>query len=145
MAETRRPGEAPRGILTAGAERFDRLARTVKDSQLRRTKTAPGQPVTEAFELSPEDAWAKKYMTHCIGPVCYTVEAMAVPPVFTKFAAQPEASVQKVFLGAAAPQTVQNPPPHRREADERAGAGPIGLAIGKPVGKGFRFGRLFGR
>ncbi len=143
MAETRKPGEAPRGALAAGAERFDRLARTVKDSQLRRTKTAPRQPVTETFELSPEDAWAKKYMTHCIGPVCYTV--VAEPPVFAKFTAPPEASAQAGASRAAAAQTGQNPPLHGREAAGQAGAGPIGLAIGKPVRAGFRLGRLFGR
>ena len=144
MAETRRPGEAKRGVLADGAERFDRLARTVKDNQLRRTKTAPSQPVTEAFELSPEDAWARKYMTHCIGPVCYTVEAE--PPVFARFTVPPRPPVQGDGLQAAArPQTVQNPPARGRNAAEQTGSGPIGVAIGKPVSKGFRLGRLFGR
>jgi hypothetical protein len=142
MAETRKPGKAF-GALAEGAERFDRLARTVKDSQLRRTKTSPGQPVTEVFELSPDDAWAKKYMTHCIGPVCYTVEAE--PPVFAKFTAPPKASVQGGVVKAAAPQTVQSPLPRGQEVAGQAGPGPIGLTIGKPVRAGFRLGRLFGR
>jgi hypothetical protein len=141
MAETRRPGEAPRGALAAGAERFDRLARAVKDNQLGRGKTGPRPPVTEAFELSPEDAWAKKYMTYCIGPVCFTVQAE--PPVFAKFTAPPEASVQSGGLGAAG--SAQSAPSRGREAADRAAPGPIGLVIGKPVRAPFRLGRLFGR
>jgi hypothetical protein len=143
MAETRKPGEAPRGALADGAERFERLARTVKDSQLGRIKTDPGPPVTEVFELSPEDAWAKKYMTHCIGPVCFAVEAE--PPVFTKFASPPEASVQSGALRAAGPKTAQNTPPRARGTADRRNSGPIGLAIGKPIRARSWLGRLFGR
>ena len=142
MAETGKPGAAPRGSLAEGAERFDRLVRTVKDSQLGRTKTAPGPPVTEAFELSPEDAWAKKYMTHCIGPVCFAVEVMAEPPVFAKFTA-PESSVQSQGLRPAG--LAQDPPPRRREAVGRGSTAPIGLAIGKPVRARSWLGRLIGR
>jgi hypothetical protein len=143
MAKTRRPSAAPRGALADGAERFDRLVRTVKDSQLGRTKTDPGPPVTEAFELSPVDAWAKKYMTRCIGPVCFTVEAE--PPVFAKFASPTEASVQTGASRTAGPKTAQNPPPRRRDTADRANPGPIGLAIGKPVRGRSWLGRLFGR
>jgi hypothetical protein len=143
MAETRKPGEAPRGALADGTERFDRLARLVKDSQLGRIKTDPGPPVTEVFELSPEDAWAKKYMTHCIGPVCFTVGAE--PPVFTKFTAPPEASVESGGFRATGSQMTQNPLPRGRDIANRANPGPIGLAIGKHVRGRFWLGRLFGR
>ena len=143
MAETGKPGAAPRGSLAEGAERFDRLVRTVKDGQLRRTKTAPGPPVTEVFELSPEDAWAKKYMTHCIGPVCFAVETMAEPPVFAKFTAAPEPSAQNPGFRPAGP--AQSPPPSGRDVTDRGGAGPIGLAIGKPVRARSWLGRLIGR
>jgi hypothetical protein len=143
MAKTRRPSAASRGALADGAERFDRLARTVKESQLGRTKTDLGRPVTEAFELSPEDAWAKKYMTRCIGPVCFTVDAE--PPVFAKFASPPEASVQTGASRTAGPRTAQNPPARGRDTADRAYPGPIGLAIGKPVRGRSWLGRLFGR
>ncbi|MGC9954411.1 MAG: hypothetical protein ABSD21_09060 [Rhizomicrobium sp.] len=138
MAETRKPGG--RGALADGAERFDRLARIVKDNQLSRTKTGQRPPETETFVLSPEDAWAKKYMTQCIGPVCFTVEAMAEPPMFAKFTAPP---VQG--QGFRASEVAQNAPLRRREAADRAGPGPIGLAIGKPVRARSWLGRLFGR
>ena len=145
MAETRRPDKAARGALADGVERFDRLARSVKNSQLARTKAGARPPATEAFERSPEDAWAKKYMTHCIGPVCFTVEALADPTVFAKFTAPPEAPVQSGGAWAAGPQTAQNPPVRARPAPEPAGRGPIGLAIGRPVRRRSWLGRLFGR
>jgi hypothetical protein len=145
MAETRRPDKAARGALAAGVERFDRLARNVKNSQLARTKTGAGPPATEAFERSPEDAWAKKYMTHCIGPICFTVEALAEPPVFAKFTVPPQAPVQSGGYRAAGPQTAQNPPSRGRPAAEPASRGPIGLAIGKPVRRRFWLDRLFGK
>jgi hypothetical protein len=137
MAETRKPGE--RGVLADGAERFDRLARIVKDNQLSRTKTGPRPPQSEAFVLSPADAWAKKYMTQCIGPVCFSVQGE--PPVFAKFTAPPEAAVQS--RGLRASQAAQNGPPPRREAADRPG--PIGLAIGKAARPRSWLGRLFGR
>ena len=145
MAETRRPGEAPRGTLADGAERFDRLARKVKDSQLRRTKTDPGPRVSEAFELSPEDAWARKYMTRCIGPVCFTVEAMAEPPVFAKFTVPPEASVHGSDPWRPGSKAARDSPPPRVEEAERASPAPIGLAIGKPVQRRSWLVRLIGR
>ena len=121
MAETRR------GPLAEGVERFDRLVRIVKDSQLGRT--APKQSAGESFVLSPEDAWAKKYTTRCIGPVCYTVEAEA--PVFAKF---------------GTPETPVKALPARPGPSPRQAAGePIGLLIGKPVRRRSWLGRLFGR
>jgi hypothetical protein len=145
MAETRRPDIAAHGALADGVKRFDRLARNVKNSQLARAKTGAKAPATEAFERSPEDTWAKKYMTHCIGPVCFTVEALAEPPVFAKFTVPPEAPTQSGGTWAVGPQTAKNPPSRGRPAGEQASRGPIGLAIGKPVRRRFWLDRLFGR
>lgn len=126
MAEPRNPG----GRLAEGAARLERLARIVKDSQLARTKAKAGPAVTEAFVLSPEEAWAKKYMTHCIGPVCF--EAPAEPSVFAKYAAQPSKPAASQGYST---ETAPAPP---------RDAGPIGLAIGKPPRRSW-VGRLFGR
>jgi hypothetical protein len=145
MAETRRPDKAGRGALADGVERFDRLVRKVKNSQLARTKTGARPPATEAFERSPEDAWAKKYMTHCIGPVCFTVEAMAEPPVFAKFTVPPEASVHGSDPWRPGSKTAQDSPPPRVEEAERANPAPIGLVIGKPVRRRSWLVRLIGR
>jgi len=126
--------EKGRGPLADGVERFDRLVRIVKDSQLGRT--APRPNAGETFVLSPEDAWAKKYMTRCIGPVCYSVETE--PPVFAKFALPPEPAAPGQVLRAPAPTMHRSP----REEGARE---PIGLAIGKPVRRRSWLGRLFGR
>ncbi|MGA7675589.1 MAG: hypothetical protein WCA78_11190 [Rhizomicrobium sp.] len=141
MAETRKPGE--RGSLVDGAERFDRLARIVKDNQLSRTRTGPRPPATETFTLSPEDAWAKKYMTQCIGPICF--DLAAEPPVFAKFTAPPVTSAQSLGFRATGPQKAPSLPPRPREAPQRASAAPIGAAIGKPFRAHSWLGRLFGR
>ena len=125
--------EKGRGPLAEGAERFDRLVRIVKDSQLGRT--APRPSAGETFVLSPEDAWSKKYMTRCIGPVCFSVEAEA--PVFAKFEAPPVAAAPGPVLRAPA-RTM--PVPRREAANE-----PIGLLIGKPGRRRSWLGRLFGR
>lgn len=120
-----------RGPLAEGAERFDRLVRIVKDSQL--GHVAPPPSAGETFVLSPEDAWSKKYMTRCIGPVCFSVEAEA--PVFAKFEAPPQAAAPGQALRTPARTT----PAPRREAE------PIGLLIGKPGRRRSWLGRLFGR
>ncbi len=143
MTETRRPGKAPHGALVDGAERFDRLARTVKDNQLGRTRTGPPPQVTETFTLSPEDSWAKKYMTQCIGPVCF--DFTGDPPVFAKFTAPPLASAQTQGLWAAGPQEAPHLSRNDRPAAGRVSVVPIGTAIGKPPRARSWLGRLFGR
>ncbi|MBU6297304.1 MAG: hypothetical protein KGJ79_12365 [Alphaproteobacteria bacterium] len=127
MAEARKSGE---GALAEGAERFDRLVRIVKDSQLSRTKAGPKPPITEAFVLSPDEAWAKKYMTQCIGPVCFG--PLTEPPPFVNYTAPPLGSVKSHdFSVSEAARTAQ------RDAKE-----PIGRAIGKPSRRRTWLGRL---
>jgi hypothetical protein len=143
MTETHKPGKATHGALVEGAERFDRLACAVKDNQLGRTKTGQKPSVTETFTLSPEDSWAKKYMTQCIGPVCF--ELTGDPPVFAKFTAPPATSAQTQGFRAAGPQETPNVPPSDRPAAGRVFAVPIGTAIGKPPRARSWLGRLIGR
>ena len=143
MAETGKSGKTPRGALVEGAERFDRLARAVKDNQLGRTKTGSKPPVSETFTLSPEDSWAKKYMTQCIGPVCF--DLTSDPPVFAKFTAPPvAATAQTQGLRAAGPREPSAMPPGDLTSG-RVSAVPIGTAIGKPPRARTWLGRLFGR
>src|SRR5262249_7760001 len=61
-----------RGALAEAAERFDRIVNIVKDQQLSHTQpgTAVRRPESEAYVLSPEEAWSRKYMIQCVGPVC---------------------------------------------------------------------------
>jgi hypothetical protein len=127
MAERHKSSEGP---LAEGAERLDRLARIVKDSQLSRTKTGAKAPTTEAFVLSPEEAWAKKYTTQCIGPVCFG--PLTEPPPFANFAAPPLGPVKSHGFTASRPA----------EGTPSARSAPIGLALGKPARKRSWLGRL---
>ena len=126
--------EKPRtGAFAEGAERFERLARAVKESQLSRTRAKVGPPPSEAYVLSPEEAWAKKYTTHCIGPVCYG--PMTEPLPFSTVAVPlAEAPKSTDFSGATRSPSA--------EVEQRAASGHIGLALGKPPRQRSWLGRL---
>lgn len=70
---------AKRGALAEAADRFDRLARVVKDQQLSETRSGPRIALTETYSASPEEAWARKFMTQAIGPVMTTFTVPTVP------------------------------------------------------------------
>ena len=121
------------GPLAKGAQRLERLARSLKDNQLARTRTKIGAqpPVGEAFVLSPDEAWAKKYRTNCIGPVCFPATGADLP-AFAKFALKPVP--QAVSHDVSTPSNATRPRPALSPRPTHPGeAGPIGLAIGKPV------------
>ena|SRR5215469_1660486 len=80
MSEQSRAG-ATRNALAEAADRFDRIARVVKDQQLSETRSGPRIALTETYTASPEEAWAKKFMTQAIGPATTTFSAPAVPVV----------------------------------------------------------------
>jgi hypothetical protein len=136
MTQQRKSGDTPRGPLAEGAERLERLARSLKDNQLARTRTKPGPqpPVSEAFVLSPDEAWAKKYMTHCIGPICFPAAGADVP-AFAKFPAKPAAT-----SGFRAPAEAIRPAPQKPAA--QADSGQMGMVIGKPGKRRSWLGRL---
>ena len=78
FSEQSRAGGA-RNALAEAADRFDRLARVVKDQQLSETRSGPRIALTETYTASPEEAWAKKFMTQAIGPATTTFSAPVVP------------------------------------------------------------------
>jgi hypothetical protein len=146
MSDPFKFAENPRSAALAdAADRLGRVASVVKDQQLARTQSGARRPESEAYVSSPEEAWSRKYMIQCVGPVCTvrpTDEGALLLPRF-----QPVPQVQ-----AAQPQTVEIAPSAKPSAPEktpqrgkRASADPIGLAIGKPVRKRSLLGRMFGR
>ncbi len=141
MAEQRKSGDAPRGPLAEGAERLERLARSLKDNQLARThtKAGPQAPVSQAFVLSPDEAWAKKYMTQCIGPVCFPAAGADVP-AFSKFSAKPVPPAAS--HGFQAPNTALANRPTPEISAVKADSGHLGAVIGKPARPRSRLGRL---
>jgi len=70
---------AGRSTLAEAADRFDRLARVVKDQQLSETRSGPRVALTEAHTASPEEAWAKNFMTQAIGPAMTSFTVPTVP------------------------------------------------------------------
>lgn len=141
--------ERPRsGALAEAADRFDRVASIVKDQQLARTQSGKRQPESEAYVSSPEEAWSKKYMIQCVGPVC-TVRptdegALLLPRFQPEPKAQAEAkSVEIAPISAPVPAAAAPGKPAARKAS--AEAEPIGLAIGKNVRRRSLLGRMFGR
>jgi hypothetical protein len=131
----------PSITLAEGAERFDRLARILKDNQLAKTRGKPAvtPPLSEVFVLSPDEAWAKQYMTQCIGPVCFT--QAATPPGFAKFPAiPPQAPPRSSAVEARSERPATSGKPAARQPSE-----PIGRVIGKPVRPRSWLARLFTR
>lgn len=78
MAEFSESSRA-RSALVDAADRFDRLARVVKDQQLSETRSGQRIALSETYTASPEEAWARKFMTQAIGPAMTTFAAPAVP------------------------------------------------------------------
>jgi len=136
-------GDAPRsGPLADAAERLDRVVSIVKDQQRARTNSGEHPKESEAFVLSPEEAWSKKYMIQCVGPVCTmrpTEEGALLLPRFAPAPPGKQASASVERAAQKAPEIKAEPAaPSRRAAPEQ-----IGLAIGKPFRKRSLLGRLF--
>jgi hypothetical protein len=136
--------EGPRSAaFSDAADRLGRVASIVKDQQLARTQSGVRAPESEAYVSSPEEAWTRKYMIQCVGPVCTVRPTDAGALLLPRFQPVPEAQ-------AAAPQTVEIAPAAQQPAKAprgraKAQAEPIGVLIGKPVRKRSLLGRVFGR
>ncbi len=122
--------------LSEGAERFENLIRGVKDRQFTEAHAAPEpKTVPNAFAVSPEEAWSKKFMTAGIGPHDFK-------------------PVQMPAVAVAAPSAALKPAPKDLEpalahatARSAAKAGdlrpePIGQVLAKPARRRSWFGRL---
>jgi len=137
--------DTPRsGPLAEAAERLDRVVSIVKDQQRARTNSGERPKESEVFVLSPEEAWSKKYMIQCVGPVCTirpTEAGALLLPRFQPAAPASRAAPSLAFAPQKAPETRAEPVirPQRAAVPE-----PIGLVIGKPVRRSL-LGRLFGR
>lgn len=116
-----------RSSLFEAAERLDRVVQDVKEKQFGATG---GRyiPVEVPPVLHPEEAWARRFATHSIGPK----RQEGVRPPLSSFVAPPADMPQKpVFVEPAVAR------------DDRAGAGHIGSMFGKPGPRRSWVGRLF--
>jgi hypothetical protein len=138
----RQSSKTPSRMLAEAAERLDRVVSIVKDQQLARTQSGVGPRESETFVLSPEEAWSKKYMIQCVGPVC-TVRpagdwALPIPRPAPTAPAAKEAGSLEFAPGATRPAKAGPGP----RATGRPRPEPIGVAIGKPVRRRSWLGRL---
>jgi len=134
--------------LADAAERLGRVARIVKDQQLERTRSAQRPAESEAYVASPEEAWSKKYMIQCVGPICTIKPTAEGALLLPRFQPAPEAKAPSAGVAVAATSAAgTRAAPDKSRAQKRAARAqiePIGLAIGKPVRKRSFLGRLFG-
>jgi hypothetical protein len=136
MSEWKSLSDAPpRGSLAEGAEKFDRIARMLKDPRLAEWESERwGEP--RMIGVSPDEVWARSYMTYAIG-------SKAEPPVVAGFAPVAHLVSMPKFAAPAEPIL-----PKTAEAVAKAPtnavipSGPIGVRIGKPVRKRSWLGRL---
>ena len=132
-----------RGALADAAERLDRVARVVKDQQLAETRSGPRIALNDAYIASPEEAWAKKFMTQAIGPAAIRLDPPQAPFCHADLARQGLCSMQPEVLAAQPVPALAAAAPEVRPAQESSRAS-IGGAIGKPTRKRGILG-LFGR
>ncbi|MBV8976564.1 MAG: hypothetical protein JO261_12975 [Alphaproteobacteria bacterium] len=147
------PGTRRSAALADAAERLGRVASSVKDQQLERTRSGQRPPESEAYVASPEEAWSKKYMIQCVGPVCTIKPTTEGALLLPRFQPLPDAKapVAGVAVTAGAPASIAArmpvvapaPKPKSRRG-AKAQAEPIGILIGKPVRKRSLLGRMFG-
>jgi len=153
------------GALADAADRLERVASVVKDQQLQRIQSGGARrPESEAYVSSPEEAWSKKYMIQCVGPICTvrpTDEGALLLPRFQPEEPKAMAEMPAAIQEKAPPVVVQSPSaaqmaeilkvfaetpaPKKAARGAKAQAEPIGLAIGKNVRKRSLLGRMFGR
>jgi hypothetical protein len=134
MNERKSLSDGPaRGALAEAAEKFDRIARALT------TPPSAEKPSGESrmIAVSPDEVWARNYMTYAIG-------AKAEPPVVAGFAPVAHLVSMPKFVVPSEPivpktaEIVATAP----EA-EVIPSGPIGIRIGKPVRRRSWLGRLF--
>ena len=123
-----------RGALADGAEKFDRIARALKAPK---SPESPSQNAPETIGVSPDEIWAKSYMTYAIG-------AKAEPPVVAGFAPVAHLVTMPKFVMPSepfAPKTAEVFAKAEAPA-ETIPSGPIGVRIGKPMRKRSWLGRM---
>jgi hypothetical protein len=121
----------PVASLADGAERLERIIRGVKDRQFSDAHNVPVlKPATNAFVVSPEEVWSKKFMTAGIGPSDFKAPQM------------PSIAVAAPMAGSTFQPTTKDVAPPSAPVAGDMSPGTIGQVIAKPARKRSWFGRL---
>lgn len=147
MANPFMPGERSRsGAFADAADRLGRVASAVKDQQIARNQSGGVRlSESEVYVQSPEEAWTRKYMIQCVGPVCTIQPTDAAAMLLPRFTPAPAMKQASQYVTVAPQKPPENVGASSMPASRREASGPIGLAIGKPVRKRSLIGRLFRR
>ncbi|MGD0866477.1 MAG: hypothetical protein ABSA49_13065 [Rhizomicrobium sp.] len=141
MAERKNLSDTPpRGALAEGAERLDRIARSARTQP---ANPAPGSPIDDAsrvLAISPDEVWAKNYMSHAIGPKLESSALLGMAPVahlvsMPKFVPPTELRPEPIVTRTA-------PIAEQPMIPAVKASGPIGAHIGKPMRKRSWLGRM---
>jgi hypothetical protein len=126
-----------RSALAQGAAKLESFARDLKIKQGGGKRGTPFVP-ERTTSMSPDELWAKQFMSQGIGPCSDMSVACQLPPANTKF------PMQSVPPGLAAKATQSHTTVGSTNSEPRsaAGSGPMGAAIGKPMQKRSWLGRM---
>ncbi len=130
---------APRGALAEGAARLDSIAR----ASTTQPAAAPGAPIDDdsrVLAISPDEMWARNYMSHGIGPKLEASPLLGMAPVahlvsMPKFVPPAELRAEPIVTKSA-------PIAEQPMRPETKPGGPIGAHIGKPMRKRSWLGRM---
>jgi hypothetical protein len=118
----------PASSLSAGVDRLERVILAVKARQLAETHNAPVlKPASDGFSFSPDEMWAKNYLTVGIGPSARGSSASGTASF--QFPEQPSASRKLQPPLARSPARATKPPT-------------IGAVLAKPARRRSWLGRL---
>lgn len=130
--------------LSEGAERLERLIRGVKDRQFSEVQQAPEpKSVSNAFAVSPQEEWSKKFMTAGIGPTVFKpVQMPAIPVAAPSQTLRPAPQKLEPAITAARPAAARPVAKPAAKAPGDVRPGHIGQVLAKPARKRSWFGRL---
>jgi len=134
MADQKRLSDtAPRGALAEGAERLDRIARSATTQPANSTAGNPIDDNSRVLAISPDEMWARNYMSHGIGPKLEASPLLGMAPIAHLVSSElrPEPIVTRTAPIAEQPM-IRDVKPN----------GPIGAHIGKPMRKRSWLGRM---
>ena len=141
MADQKRLSDtAPRGALAEGAERLDRIARSATTQPANTTAGNSIDDNNRMLAISPDEMWARNYMSHGIGPKLEASPLLGMAPIahlvsMPKFVPPSELRPEPIVTRTA-PIAEQ---PMIRDVKPN---GPIGAHIGKPMRKRSWLGRM---
>lgn len=141
MADQKRLSDRdPRGALAEGAARLDSIARS---SMTQPAGNAAGNRIEDdsrVLAISPDEMWARNYMSHGIGPKLEASPLLGIAPVahlvsMPKFVPATELRPEPIVTKSA-------PVAEQPMILNVKHSGPIGVQIGKPMRKRSWLGRM---